>query len=221
MLERDGYVVRDLGRLSVIALNDARGKLEERIGGSLASLHERASGEITELQAGCRDLVATYARQVVELEMGFFFGLLGAFKSQAQPYLRIARPGKSGDNIGYHKDTWYGGDPREVSAWIPLADVDEGAALRVNPGSQRVEFETEEMPAQCARGDAAHGLGFLYAPKRLKQPVEMTPVPLKFGQMLVMSLGLLHGQEENKSDRTRWSLDCRVAPVGVERAAYA
>ncbi len=46
-------------------------------------------------------------------------------------YLRIARPGIQSDNIGYHKDTWYGGHPAEVTAWIPLVDVDEKAAIKV------------------------------------------------------------------------------------------
>jgi hypothetical protein len=47
------------------------------------------------------------------------------------------------------------------------------------------------------------------------------PVPLRMGQALVMSLGLVHGQSVNASATTRFSTDVRVvnslAPIAFAR----
>ena len=50
----------------------------------------------------------------------------------------------------------------------------------------------------------------------------VTPLPVKVGQMVVFSLAMLHGQEMNRSTRTRFSMDCRLtnsmAPVKHSRS---
>jgi hypothetical protein len=224
--EKDGFLVRDLGPEAVSELRDLAATLSIRIGAALPDAHSVMRGDIVTPQSQLRDMAVPSCRRIVKLEGEALRELLDDdVVSQKNPYLRIARPGAAGDNIGFHKDTWYGGDAREVSVWIPLVDVAEDAALRLRPGSHKEDLEMEPAPAQAERGSVAHSLGFLYAPKRLKRPVEMKPVPMKFGQMLVMSLALLHGQEENGAGYTRWSMDCRVvganADIGARNGAYA
>ncbi|MCP5468967.1 MAG: hypothetical protein H7A36_00475 [Chlamydiales bacterium] len=50
-----------------------------------------------------------------------FRGIFGLdISMQMNPFLRIARPNKGGDNIGFHRDTFYGGTPYELSFFVPL-----------------------------------------------------------------------------------------------------
>ena len=145
--------------------------------------------------------------------------------AQREPYLRIVRPGRDGDSIGYHRDTFYGGSPYEISLVIPFVDLDAGNTLRVQPDSHTIP-ETAIPLIQIAsrnvqKGSAKHKLGFLYAPKVIDPayPLKMHPVPLRFGQILAFSLATLHGTTSNDSTVTRWSTDLRIinqfAPVDL------
>lgn len=144
---------------------------------------------------------------------------------QLKPYLRITRPGKLKDNIGYHRDTFYGGSPYEISVVIPFVELDSGNALRVEakshlkPESEIPLIQTKSPDVE--KGSAKHGLGFLYAPKMIapSYQLDMRPVPLELGQVLAFSLATLHGTTGNDSVTTRWSVDMRVksrhAPVDL------
>lgn len=167
-------------------------------------------------------------RRIVGPELPFLRGFVGGdLHVQRYPYLRIARPGRHGDVTGMHRDTLYGASPYEVSIVVPLVDLDEPAALRVVTGShvapaERYLAQRADAP-DVEPGSRRHELGFPYAPQVLDEEVlgSSEPVPLRVGQALVMSLGLVHGQEVNDGARTRISVDVRVvnslAPVSFTR----
>ena len=88
---------------------------------------------------------------------------------QANPFLRIARPGKRQDNIGYHRDSFYGGTPYELSFFVPFVDLGPGNTMSVISGSH-IEAEahyptTQYVSQEVQKGDSKHQLGFMYAPK--------------------------------------------------------
>lgn len=164
--------------------------------------------------------------------LSLFAELLGPdLDLEAEPYLRIVRPGKPQDNIGYHRDTIYGASAYELSVILPFVDLSEAATLRVEPGSHLkaegdIRFTRINNPdPTVTKGSTKHRLGFLYAPQILDEnyPVDqMIPVPLRVGQVLVFGLSLLHGSVLNASEMTRWTCDARIkntfAPVGELRA---
>ncbi|HEU4344806.1 MAG TPA: phytanoyl-CoA dioxygenase family protein [Candidatus Binatia bacterium] len=225
-LAADGYEILDMASSARKAINLARSMLKETMG-ELCYYHTSVTDDQNEIQAAAGDRVRHVARVIVECHLTYFQSLLGQdIHITARPFFRLSRPGVTTDNIGFHRDTWYGDSPYELNVWIPLTDVDEGNGLWVAPGShvwsdEDHPYETYERP-DVEKGSLKHSLGFLYAPKRLKTPVEMIPLPMKVGQMLVFSLGLLHGQEVNRSKYTRMSLDARLvnsyAPILWERS---
>ncbi len=157
--------------------------------------------------------------EVIRANADFFKSFIGPdINVQSNPYLRIVRPGKPQDNVGFHRDTFYGGSPYELSVWIPLVDIDASAALSVISGSHvsaEADFPTTQIQNPdplVTKGSPKSKLGFLYAPKiihpsKLKDAV---PVPLRVGEALVFSLSLTHGTVENRSAVSRWSADVRV-----------
>jgi hypothetical protein len=165
---------------------------------------------------------------IVESNVDVFRGLIGSdLDVQAQPYLRIARPGKPQDNVNVHRDTHYGGTPYELSVHIPFTDCGLLGSLGVISGSH-VEadgaYPYEQINNEAVkRGSVRHKLGFTYAPKRLRAAdiEKVEPTGTTLGQALVFSLSIVHGQVVNRSEVTRFSTDIRVvnalAPVDCER----
>lgn len=217
-LVKDGYEVFWLGKHASTELIGGIAKLEAVLG----PLTECNPAHQTE----ARNKVINIPRQIIEREAKYFHRIVGAdLHIQSKPYLRISRPGEPADNIGLHRDTWYGDTPYEMSVWIPFTNTDEGNALRVAPGSHlwsEREHPVIAYDAGVEQGSEKHALGFAYAPKRLATAVETIPVPMKVGQALVFPVSLLHGVEVNTSAHTRVSMDCRVAnsfaPIRLSRS---
>lgn len=166
------------------------------------------------------------ARKVLEKQAEFFNRLVGLDTLiQLSPYLRMTRPGKKQDNVGYHRDTFYGGSPYEVSVILPFVECDPKMSLKVISGSHVLSeklFPVVQQQSDIAKGSDKHKLGFLYAPKLMDPNVEkeMQSVHLKLGQILIFSLSTVHGSVENQGENTRWSSDVRVvnalAPVSFK-----
>ncbi|MCB1107770.1 MAG: hypothetical protein KDK76_06720 [Chlamydiia bacterium] len=169
-----------------------------------------------------------FGKKIMEKQLPLLNPLIGLDLSvQRYPYLRMARPGKPQDNIGYHRDTFYGGSPYEISILVPYVDISAPSSLQVMSGSHTLPenyFPTTQIenPDEAVRkGSAKHQLGFLYAPKVMDSSIakDMIEVPLKIGQAIAFSLSTVHGCVVNKGVATRWSTDIRVmntfAPVDL------
>lgn len=169
-----------------------------------------------------------FGRKIIAAQRSFFEKLIGGdLLVQQRPYLRMTRPFKKQDNIGFHRDTFYGGSPYEVSVLIPYVNLEPESSLSVMDGSHILSealFPTTQIQnpdLEVTKGSEKHKLGFLYAPKILDPVFEekMHPIPLRIGQALIFSLSTLHGSVENRGRHTRWSTDIRVvnalAPVDL------
>ena len=222
-----GYRVRELSGASEIKVF-----LESLLRYPLTELHRYHQGDITELQYGLsRKVLETLdiVRLVIMPSLTWFNLLVGRdLKVQKYPYLRIARPNMPRDNIGIHRDTWYGASPYEVSCSLALTQTDEGSALRVVPGSQSApdsDYPTFEEITDVEKGSKRHQLGFVYKRKHLQRPVDDIPVPLGFGSALIFGSSLVHGQEVNASNKTRVSIDIRLvntfAPHIASRSVHS
>src|SRR3990167_1961841 len=197
---------------------------------SLEAYHEIAEDDVfhTQMQIQMTAFFRKekFARKIIEKQVAFFNQLVGLdLLVQTNPYLRMTRPGKKQDNVGYHRDTFYGGSPYEISVILPFVDCDSKMTLKVMSGSHILSeklFPVVQEQSNIAKGSEKHKLGFLYAPKLMDPKIEekMQPVPLKVGQILMFSLSTVHGCVENKGQRTRWSTDVRVvnalAPVSFK-----
>ena len=133
---------------------------------------------------------------------------------QVSPYIRIARPHCPQDNIGFHRDTLYGNSAYEASCLFPLTNCDSRGVLKVYPKSHLMsDLEVEEIPSTGVyKGSDKNKMGFIYHQKKLSSEIAsgMKPQEIRFGQCMFFSTGLLHGQEVNEGEATRWSLDFRL-----------
>jgi len=216
----------------------ARKELQEELSSligketALEDYHETIPAEKhTEIQVHMTEFFRKrrFGPRIVASHLRFFQAFIGLdLLVQANPYLRITRPFRKEDNIGYHRDTFYGGSPYELSVLIPFVDLEPESNLQVLSGSHILpesEFPTTQVvneDASITKGSAKHNLGFLYAPKVMDPLIEsrMESYPLRVGQALIFSLSTVHGSVENRGRVSRWSTDIRVlnalAPVNLE-----
>lgn len=238
----DGWVILDLPEPEIVL--EFRAKLEKKVcellnlNCSLEDIHERTSDE------SFNSLHMNIANYFWESEFSIRSGvsLLPLLKDmigldimvQYMPFLRLARPGKEQDNIGYHKDTQYGQTPYELAAHIPFVDLDENTALRVISGSHRLKEDTYKRkvvpPTGFEKNSPQHMLGKPYAPLNLILPDDTMTEPLKMriGQVALFTPALFHGQEINNGTKMRISTDLRFVnsnskiniKTGKTRAGY-
>lgn len=161
-------------------------------------------------------------RRVIEANLSLFVELIGPdINVQQNPYLRIARPGILGDNLDFHRDTFYGHTPYELSVLVPYVELSQENSLSMLSGSHIQpdrEFPfTQVKSADIEKGSLKNQLGFLYAPKLLHPHVTegIKPVSLQLGDILVFSQATIHGSRVNLSRITRWTSDTRIVNAFV------
>lgn len=144
---------------------------------------------------------------------------------QYRPYLRIARPERRNDNIGFHRDTSYGQSVYEITVFIPLTNLDAKAALMLGSGTHLwPESELKirkEGHSGWEKHSRKHLMGFPYSFKTITRDLRdiLVPVPITIGQTLIFNPAVIHGQEVNRSGKTRMAFDLRIvnsyAPIVI------
>lgn len=206
---RDGWVIVD-AEIEPPFLN---------IGNITIEQHQEMSEKLWESE---------YSLKVAQVLLPIIHRLIGLdVMVQYMPYLRIARPNKPQDNIGYHKDTQYGQTPYELAVHIPFMDLDEKSAIRVISGSHVMPESTfvgvTPDGYNIKKGSIENHMGKPYMPKCLAVPegMETTPLCMRVGQAAIFSPAIFHGQEVNEGDITRVSCDLRFvssrAPFDIRK----
>jgi hypothetical protein len=157
-----------------------------------------------------------FARKIAEPNLSLLTALAGGdLDIQTQPFLRITRPGRPQDNVGYHRDTFYGDSPWALNISVPFVTVPAEAALCMLSGSHvwqeaDVPF-VQEQSADVSKGSVRHQLGFVYAPKLIDPEVtaRVEPVALELGHAVVFSGAIVHGTAANNAATCRWTSDVR------------
>src|SRR5262249_34655270 len=148
-----------------------------------------------------------FNHQVMTAQAPLIQGLIGRdIDIQRNPYLRITRPNKSQDNIGYHRDTFYGSSAFEVSVIVPYTNVPAASSLSVLSGSHvRPESDfptvrTDNPDKTITKGSPKHKLGFPYAPKVMDPATiaDVQSVPIALGEALVLTVSTVHGSDLNR-----------------------
>ena len=239
---RDGWIIVDVPHIEVIRQYAVmlEQKVRELTGKdcSLTNLHKHLDNRAFEVLHLA--LAEYFWQREFSLHAGKAFlpllkDLIGLdIMVQYMPYLRLARPGKEEDNIGFHKDTQYGQTPYELAVHVAFVDLDEHSALKVISGSHRMSEDVFshklKMETKVTKGSPEHILGKPYAPKNLKIPEGMKTesLTLRVGQAALFSPALFHGQEINQGSVTRVSTDLRFVnsnakieiKTGKTRAGY-
>lgn len=112
--------------------------------------------------------------------------------------LSIQLPHDSSSLLPIHSDTWAGDSPYEIVIWIPLVDCKKTQSMFILPknspkfknfSKKNFKYDYEIM-------------------KFIKKDIKF--INIKYGQVLIFSQNLPHGNMVNTEKNTRWSLNARV-----------
>jgi sporadic carbohydrate cluster 2OG-Fe(II) oxygenase len=112
--------------------------------------------------------------------------------------LSIQLPNDNTSLLPVHADTWAGDSPYEVVAWLPLVNSKRTQSMFILPKNSKKYvnfskkiFKTNEEIMKYIKND----IKFLN---------------IRFGQILIFSQNLPHGNIINKEKTTRWSFNARI-----------
>lgn len=113
--------------------------------------------------------------------------------------LSIQLPGDESSLLPVHADTWSGDSPFEVVLWVPLVDCRRTKSMFILP--RPLEASTHARLASFEH----QGTEALF---QAIQP-DLTWLDIPYGQVLLFSQNLMHGNRINLEPETRWSMNCR------------
>lgn len=142
---------------------------------------------------------------------------------QSKLYLRCTRPKPTNnqEQVGWHRETFYGSQyiGRSINIWIPLVDITPENALYFVPDSHLIPCEKIETKSQTelnggvTKCSAGHRIGLLYAPKTIVGGVDFEnaePLLVPQGSFGAFSALMIHGNAANTTESIRFSVDFRV-----------
>ena len=151
------------------------------------------------------------------------------FVFQETPTIRFHFPGrftdirktKEGLNLGHHSDTMSGHPFEEINAWLPLTFCYGTNALQLGSLEKGTEAIRRLLEDIDYNADTYFGSAFsLILDKLVAEPdyqrfvlESVTPVEMRYGDLLLFDPRCLHGAAENVEPHTRVSLDFRVIPL--------
>ncbi len=111
--------------------------------------------------------------------------------------LSIQLPKDNSSLLPIHTDVWSGNSPFELVLWVPLVSVKNTKSMFiVSPEQNKFYFKNLN---KFKTSEKIHS----HAEKKLKW------LNVKYGQGLIFSQNLLHGNVVNKEKTSRWSFNCR------------
>jgi len=111
--------------------------------------------------------------------------------------LSIQLPNDSSSLLPIHTDVWSGNSPFELVLWIPLVSVKNTKSMFILSPNQN-EFYFKNLK----RFKTSEKI-YLHAKRKLNW------LNIEYGQGLIFSQNLLHGNVVNKEKTSRWSFNCR------------
>ncbi len=111
--------------------------------------------------------------------------------------LSIQLPNDNSSVLPIHSDVWSGNSPFEIVLWIPLVTVKKTKSMFILPPKINQYYYKNLKQFNSSEKIYNH------SEKKLKW------LNLKYGQGLIFSQNLLHGNVKNLETTSRWSFNCR------------
>lgn len=119
---------------------------------------------------------------------------------QSKANLSIQMPNDTSSLLSVHADTWSEESPFQVVLWIPLVNVYDTKSMYILPPEYN-RTVIDRLPA-IAKTGGAEKLFEVYRD-------QFVWVNVNYGEALLFSPNLLHGNVVNATAETRWSMNCR------------
>ena len=113
--------------------------------------------------------------------------------------LSIQFPNDESSLLPLHSDTWSGDSPFEVVLWVPLVDCYKTKSMFILDYTQMENFNKKYKDKKINKSSDLH--------KEFEKNLIFLKV--NYGQFLLFNQNIPHGNIVNKTNETRWSMNCR------------
>ena len=107
-------------------------------------------------------------------------------------------PNDDSSLLPVHSDTWAGDSPFEIVVWLPLVDCKESQSMFILPKNTKLFKKFNKISFK--NNNEIFNI--------IKKDIKF--INIKYGQVLIFSQNLPHGNIVNKKNKTRWSLNART-----------
>ena len=207
LLGKNGFFIFDIKNLELLKL--FKSEVEKSFNTkNLSSIHKYTNFESINKKRinAFRSLnkIEDWENKYYSLANFFLQNLLGPdIAIQSKLNLSIQMPDDSSSVLDLHTDSLSGQSIFELVTWIPLTDAFDSNAMYIFnlENSQKM---LKEMPEH-----EDHGMVYLF--DKYKKKAEF--INIKYGQGLIFSPTLFHGNITNKTKYTRVSINCRFKNI--------
>jgi len=117
--------------------------------------------------------------------------------------LSIQMPNDESSLLPVHADVWDGDSPFEVVLWVPLVDCFDTKAMYLMPPAKN--RDAQNSLSKFNDGSAEEIFNAIAD--------DVNFIKISFGEVMVFSQTLMHGNRVNQVPETRWSMNCRFKSV--------
>ncbi len=115
--------------------------------------------------------------------------------------LSIQLPKDKSSILPIHSDVWAGDSPFELVLWLPLVDCKKTKSMFI--------LDPKENLKVFKNFNKINSTDQLY--KKVKNKLKW--IDIKFGQGLIFTQNLMHGNVSNLESTSRWSFNCRFKSI--------
>ena len=133
------------------------------------------------------------ARRALEILVG------NELAMQRRVNLSIQLPSDDSSLLPIHADVWAGDSPYEIVLWVPYVDVHATKSMFILPREKDTRHQASMAQQKIRSSDALF---------RLVEPDLRWP-KMSYGEVMLFTQNLMHGNVVNRERGTRWSSNCR------------
>src|SRR4030095_8006496 len=215
---RDGYIIQpaesraDLDRIRDLLADIAASYLKlppaEDKGAFLDRIHEKVDVQrlndlrlavIREMneEAWTRLAYFNTARRALEVLVG------NELAMQLRINLSIQLPDDDSSLLPVHADVWSGDSPYEVVLWIPYVNVFGTKTMYILPRDKDARYQAQMGELKLKSAEELY--------RTIEPDLRWLDIP--YGNVLLFTQNVMHGNIVNREAETRWSTNCRFKSV--------
>ena len=174
-------------------------------GAFLDTIHRRMGSErVNELRLAVLDSLNALPWVLpayFSLARGAIGALVGSeIAMQRRLNLSVQMPDDETSVLPVHSDVWDGDSPYEVVLWVPLVDVAGSKSMFLLPPAANARHQAN---FRRFAGATVEDLYQAIAPDVVQPAV-------RYGEVMLFTQNIMHGNRRNTEPGTRWSFNCRV-----------